>query len=133
MGRTEPGLPGHNPLGGWSVLALLGGVLAIIGFGLFAEDVDGEQSGPLAGRISFDAGRAASHWHHQAFNVLLGLIALHLCAIAFYALVKRDNLLGPMLTGRKAGVEPVAVAAPIWRLALSVGVGLATAFALPRL
>jgi hypothetical protein len=35
------------------------------------------------------------------FNALLALIVLHLCAIAFYTVVRRDNLIGPMLTGRK--------------------------------
>jgi cytochrome b len=132
-GRTQPLAPGHNPLGGWSVLALLGAVLAIVGLGLFAVDVDGEESGPLAAKVSFDAGRWAARWHHQGFNLLLGLIALHLCAIAFYAAVRRDNLVGPMLTGRKAGVEASLAPAPLWRLALSVFVGLAVAFGLPRL
>jgi len=92
---------GHNPMGGWSVVALLGVMAAEIGFGLFCVDVDGLESGPLADRVSFHAGRAAAHWHTVLFNILLALIALHLCAIAFYGLVRRDNLIGPMLTGRK--------------------------------
>jgi cytochrome b len=99
-GADEAGV-GHNPMGGWSVLALLGVMAAEIGLGLFCVDVDGLESGPLADRVSFHAGRAAAHWHTVLFNVLLALIALHLCAIAFYAIVRRDNLVGPMLTGRK--------------------------------
>jgi cytochrome b len=98
---------GHNPMGGWSVVALLGVMAAEIGLGLFCVDVDGLESGPLADRVSFHAGRTAAHWHRVLFNVLLALIALHLCAIAFYAAVRRENLIGPMLTGRKrlAGIE----------------------------
>jgi cytochrome b len=92
---------GHNPMGGWSVLALLSVMAADIGFGLFCVDVDGLESGPLADRVSFQAGRAAAHWHTVLFKALLALIALHLCAIAFYAIVRRENLIGPMLTGRK--------------------------------
>ncbi len=92
---------GHNPMGGWSILALLGVMAAEIGLGLFCVDVDGLESGPLADRVSFQAGRAAAHWHTVLFNVLLALIALHLCAIAFYAIVRRENLIGPMVTGRK--------------------------------
>ena len=92
---------GHNPMGGWSVLALLGVMAAEVVVGLFCVDVDGVESGPLASRVSFEAGRAAAHWHTVLFNALLALIALHLCAIAFYVVVRRDNLIGPMLTGRK--------------------------------
>ncbi len=127
---SEPGPPGHNPMGGWSVLALLTLLIAEVGLGLFSVDVDGEASGPLADRVSFDAGRFAAHWHHLLFNGLLALIGLHLCAIAFYAAVKRDNLIGPMLTGvgaRGEGFRPAAR----WRLwaglALAGGVALALA------
>jgi cytochrome b len=99
-GADEAGV-GHNPMGGWSVVALLGVMAAEIGVGLFCVDVDGLESGPLADRVSFHAGRAAAHWHTVLFNALLALIALHLCAIAFYGIVRRENLIGPMLTGRK--------------------------------
>jgi len=97
---SEDGV-GHNPMGGWSVVALLGVMAAEVGVGLFCVDVDGLESGPLADRVSFQVGRMAAHWHTLLFNALLALIALHLCAIAFYAIVRRDNLIGPMLTGRK--------------------------------
>ncbi len=100
-GGADEAAVGHNPMGGWSVVALLGVMAAEIGLGLFCVDVDGLESGPLADRVSFHAGRAAAHWHAVLFNALLALIALHLCAIAFYAIVRRDNLVGPMLTGRK--------------------------------
>ncbi len=100
-GGASQDVVGHNPMGGWSVLALLGVMSAEIGLGLFCVDVDGLESGPLADRVSFQAGRTAAHWHTVLFNVLLALIVLHLCAVAFYMLVRRDNLIGPMLTGRK--------------------------------
>ena len=113
---------GHNPLGGWSVLALLATLCAVVGLGLFAEDVDGLEPGPLARFVDFDTGRLAARLHHQAFNVLLWLIGLHLVAIAFYALARRENLVGPMLTGRRRlpdGSERLK-RAPVWRLALSL-------------
>lgn len=50
------------------------------------------------------------------FNGLLALIGLHLCAVLVYAL-RRDNLIGPMIFGRRAaaaGVEPMRPAA-WWR------------------
>ena len=131
-GGDAPGPPGHNPMGGWSVVGLLSLLTAEVGLGLFSVDVDGVESGPLADRVSFEAGRLAAHWHHWLFNGLLALIALHLLAIAAYAL-RRDNLLGPMLTGRKAsaaapGLRP---AAP-WRLWAGIILGLLAAVALAK-
>jgi cytochrome b len=128
----DPGPPGHNPMGGWSVVALLGVLIAEVGLGLFSVDVDGDASGPLADRVSFETGRLAAHWHHWLFNGLLGLIGLHLCAIAFYALVKRDNLVGPMLTGSKPAPPGTKglVGAPWWRFWMGVALAVVVAGAL---
>jgi len=100
---------GHNPLGGWSVVALLTLLIGQSVLGLFAVDTDGDESGPLADLLSFEAGRLAAHWHQTLFNVLLVLIGLHLAAILFYLLVKKDNLIGPMLTGTKLVVGPISI------------------------
>lgn len=124
-GRADP-KAGHNPMGGWSVAALLAVLAVETVLGLFCVDVDGLESGPLADRVSFEAGRLAAHWHHLLFNALLGLVALHLCAIGVYLFIRRDNLLGPMVTGarRFAGeVEPLRPA-PAWR-ALALGLAAA--------
>jgi cytochrome b len=99
--RATPVTPGHNPLGAWSVLALLLFMAVQTGLGLFSVDVDGIESGPLSDWVSFDVGRICAHLHHILFNVLLGLIALHLAAIVFYFFYKRENLVAPMLHGRK--------------------------------
>jgi cytochrome b len=99
-GRLNSG-PGHNPLGGWSVAALLGALTAETVLGLFAIDEDGLDSGPLASTVSFDYAREAAHWHEVLFNGLLALIGLHIAAILIYLLF-RQNLIGPMITGRKA-------------------------------
>jgi len=68
--------------------------------------------------------RAAAHWHALAFNALLMLIGLHLAAIAFYGIVKRENLIGPMLSGRRkaSGLAEVLVAAPFWRLLVAAAI-----------
>ncbi len=101
-GRTDGGVIGHNPLGGWSVAAMLTLLAAEVGLGLFAADTDEEiYPGPLSKYLSSDQADLASHWHRWLFNGLLALIALHVAAIVFYAVVKRDNLVGPMLTGAK--------------------------------
>lgn len=98
---------GHNPLGGWSVVALLTLLILQCGLGLFAVDTDGEESGPLADLVSFTGGRLAAHWHHRIFNLLLVLIGLHLAAIFFYLLVRKENLITPMLTGMKRVMAPI--------------------------
>lgn len=117
-GRAAP-RPGHNPLGALSVLALLGLLSAQVVFGLFSVDIDGLESGPLSDRVSFDVGRQFAEWHHLAFNLLLGLIALHLAAIVAYA-IRRKNLVRPMITGRTEEPGEDIAPAPLWRLALGL-------------
>jgi cytochrome b len=96
----SPPLPGHNPLGGWSVIALLGLLFVQVGTGLLAVDVDGIESGPLSYLVTFDQGRLAAQLHSLAFNLLLVLIALHVLAILFYLVARKRNLVRPMVTGR---------------------------------
>jgi cytochrome b len=133
-GRTDNVVIGHNPLGGWSIAGMLALLAVELTLGLFTVDVDGDQPGPLAKFISFDQGRAVAGWHHWVFNALLALIGLHLLAIVFYAVVKRDNLVGPMLTGAKLHLgDPAPMArAPLWRLAASLVVSAALAFLIAR-
>ncbi len=119
---------GHNALGAISVLAMLGMVLAVVGIGLFAVDVDGLYSGPLSVYVDFHTGRHLAHLHYRMFNYLLAVIGLHLLAVAFYYAYKRHNLIFPMISGKRvaeadAGEE--LVAAPLWRLL--VGAAIATA------
>lgn len=112
-GRVPPA-PGHNPLGGYSVIAMLAALGAQVATGLFAVDVDGIESGPLSYRVSFDQGREAASGHAAIFTLLLGLVGLHLLAIVYYRLAKRRNLVRPMITGADpqlpAGMEDVAFA-----------------------
>ncbi len=123
---------GHNPLGGLSVIAMLLVLIAQVTLGLFAVDVDGLESGPLSRHVDFDTGRAASDLHDTMFDVLLWLIGLHLAAIAFYHLLKRANLIGPMLTGRRRANPDAALApvtpAPLWRVLPGVVIALGAAW-----
>ena len=126
---TSPRRLGHNPLGGWSVAAMLLLLTAQIGLGLFATDVDGLQSGPLAAYLSFDAARDVADIHGLVFNILLAAIALHVGAVVFYLIGKKQNLIGSMLHGRahaQAEGEPMTPAA-LWRSVLAAVIaGLAT-------
>ncbi|MBV8908379.1 MAG: cytochrome b/b6 domain-containing protein [Sphingomonas sp.] len=103
----SPASVGHNPLGALSVLLLLGLMIVEVGIGLFTQDVDGIEAGSLAQYISYETADLAREWHEFLFNVILGVVALHVLAILFYLVVKRDNLVGPMITGRKRFDEAV--------------------------
>lgn len=120
--RSGTSAIGHNPLGALSVIALLGVLGLQIGLGLFAQDTDGMVAGPLAGHVSYETSDAAADWHEVLFNVLLALIGLHLAAILYYLLRRRDNLIGAMVTGRKrvpaATVQPAM--APAARAAIGI-------------
>lgn len=119
-GRAARAL-GHNPLGGWSVAAMLALLATQIGLGLFASDEDGEVFGPLSLWLEEETVEWVTETHQWLFYLLLALIALHVAAILVYAL-RRRNLVGPMITGRgKApkGAAPMQ-AAPAWRAALAL-------------
>jgi cytochrome b len=118
---------GHNPLGGWSVAAMLTLMLAQVLIGLFVSDVDGLESGPLSHLVSFEASRTLAEIHEIVFNLILGLIALHIAAILFYLFAKRDNLIVAMLTGKRRAARMIAMTpVPAWRvipgIALAVSV-----------
>ena len=125
-GKSPPRLS-HNPIGALSVVAMLALILAQACLGLFAVDIDGVESGPLSDRVSFDLGRTLAEWHDRAFNLLLALIALHLAAIAWYAF-RRQNLIAPMLTGRRPWPGDGTRPAPWWRFAAAVVAAAAVAW-----
>ncbi len=89
---------GHNPLGALSVLAMLGLLLAQAMTGLFAND-DIAYSGYLASRIDAALSARITSIHHQLEELLIALVALHLGAIIYHVLVKKQKLVKPMLTG----------------------------------
>lgn len=91
---------GHNPLGGWSVLALLASVGVQSVTGLFASD-EIDVDGPLVPRVATRTVRLMTRLHHWNWNLLLVLIGLHVTAVLLYLLVKKDNLIAPMLSGRR--------------------------------
>jgi cytochrome b len=96
---------GHTPLGALSVLAILAAVTVQVGFGLVSQDEDGIYAGPLSRLVSSDTSDLARDIHELWFNVVLGLIGLHILAIVYYRLFRRMKLTKPMITGR-ADLEP---------------------------
>lgn len=118
---------GHNPLGALAVFGLLGLLTAQVATGLFSND-DIAFTGPL-----YDlAGKALSNRltavHHLLSKLVYLLVAVHVGAIAFYALVRRQNLIRPMLTGRKEGPGPSAQGGGIIALAVALAVAAMAVF-----
>jgi cytochrome b len=105
--RDLPVSAGHNPVGGYSAVALLLLLLVQIGLGLFAIDVDGFDGGPFTDYLSFKTARLIADWHEITFNILLGFIALHIVAIIYYLLWRRQNLTAAMLHGKAAINSPI--------------------------
>ncbi len=95
-----PFYAGHNPMGGWSVILLLTCVLVQASTGLFAND-EIMTEGPLVKHVSTDLSNLVTTIHRLNFNVLLGLVCIHIAAALFYLVVKRENLIGAMFTGVK--------------------------------
>lgn len=93
---------GHNPVGGLFALVLLSVLTAHAVTGLFADPEDYINVGPLADLVSNDMARKALSWHNTLSWAVLGLVALHVAAVVFYAKWKREDLVRPMITGRKS-------------------------------
>lgn len=118
---------GHNEAGGWMVLVML----ALLGFqavtGLFAND-DSIFEGPLFKLVGKATSDRITGLHALSFNLIELVIVLHVAALVAYYVVKRHNLVTPMITGKKrlpAATRAPRMASPILAavlLAASAGV-----------
>jgi cytochrome b len=79
---------GHNPAGGWAVLALLGliAVTAASGWLTYSE-----------------SGDVWEELHETGANVLMGMVVVHLVAVLASSRLHGENLVRAMFTGRKRG------------------------------
>lgn len=91
---------GHNPAGGWAVLALLGlgAVTALSGYLAYNDH--------------------GSHWmeelHEGAASAMLALVFVHIGAVILSSFIHRENLAKAMLTGLKRGAASEAIRRPQW-------------------
>jgi len=87
--RTGGRFIGHNPLGGWMIVALL---IIIAAAGL---------SGWLYTTDAYWGVKWVADLHEALSDILLGLVALHLGGVALASFRHRENLVAAMLHGRK--------------------------------
>lgn len=105
--RREPSyVAGHNPMGAWSVVAMLGVLAAQAGAGLISDPDDFLNVGPLAHLVRPSTRSAAVGWHNLGGWVILALVAVHVGIILFYRFWKREDLVRPMITGWKLVRRP---------------------------
>ncbi|MGI9408419.1 MAG: cytochrome b/b6 domain-containing protein [Hyphomicrobiaceae bacterium] len=101
IGRTPSHFPGHSPLGSLSVIAMLIALVVQVLTGLCAEDDALFSTGPLAGYLSPSTIVTLTAIHHINARIILALVGLHLFAIVWYLVWKRENLITAMITGWK--------------------------------
>jgi cytochrome b len=92
---------GHSPLGAFSVFGLLALLALQVGTGLFADD-EIATTGPLIKYVSGATSLALTRWHKLSGQwLIVALILLHIAAIVFYRVRKKQDLVRPMIHGDK--------------------------------
>jgi cytochrome b len=89
MARNEPRYLGHNPLGGWMVVALL---VMVAAAGL---------SGWLSVTDRFWGVEWVQELHEFLANTLLALVGFHVAGVIYTSIHHGENLVRAMFTGRK--------------------------------
>ncbi|WP_371765320.1 cytochrome b/b6 domain-containing protein [Massilia sp.] len=88
--------PGHNPVGGLAIVALL--ALAV--------------TAAAAGLATYTLGDAYDEVHEVLANLMLGLVGLHVAAVVVSGWLHRENLVAAMFSGRKRAAAADAIATP---------------------
>jgi len=92
---------GHNPAGGWAVLIMLLLLLVQAGTGLFIADEEEWVAGALHGNLSDSLTAILYEIHHLNATLLQLMVFLHVLMIPAYFFIAKQNLLKPMITGKK--------------------------------
>jgi cytochrome b len=110
---TPAASAGHNPLGGWSVVAILLLLLAQGVSGLFNSD-DVLFSGPLHYGADTAFRDAMGVVHEVAFDALVVLVCLHIAAVVYHQWRHREKLVQAMVRGTAPGKEGRAAPVSPW-------------------
>ena len=109
--RTDAG---HNPLGSWSILAMLFFLLFQVSTGLISDD-EIANAGPLTSLVSGSWVSWASAWHKNWGKlIIILLVVLHLLALIWHRFKKHPPLLPAMLHGDKTLMQPVPLSRDQW-------------------
>ncbi len=130
-------VPGHNPLGGMMVLALLG-TLAVATLSGVALYLGPEWDGPLSALLSHDQAEVIEEVHELSTHLLILLVALHVLGVIVSSVIERQNLVLGMITGQKrqgpdAPHRTSFSRYPTGRLLVSLATGGLVVFAIWRL
>ena len=114
---------GHNPLGGWMVVGLLGIIMLVVLTGMMSSE-DGYH-GPLSHLAFGDMDDV----HEGLANFLGLLIFVHIVGVFAHGLITRENLPRAMITGIKklpagiaaSNIRSVGIIRPIIALAMGFG------------
>lgn len=99
--RGHPVSVGHNPMGGWSVVAMVAALALQATTGLFLVQEDYGFAGPLSRFVSGALSSRMGAIHEANFWVIAALVAMHLAAIVAHAVLWRENLVPAMVSGVK--------------------------------
>ena len=91
---------GHNPAGAWAILAMLALLATQAGSGL-ANGGELLMEGPWFHTLAENYQDLAHEIHELSFNLLLGLVGLHLAAVLFHRVRHGRRLVSAMVTGRQ--------------------------------
>jgi cytochrome b len=109
MHLRPPRFVGHNPLGGWMVIALMAVLGLTVLTGLLSAEEDSAARGILFPLIASYGEEGLSEIHEFLGNLVVVLAGVHVAAVFADWLLTRENLIAAMLTGRKH-VDPAVAA-----------------------
>jgi cytochrome b len=121
---------GHNPLGGWMVLALLLVLGTQASTGLFATD-EVLEAGPLAGWVAPAASLRLSSIHRFLQPLVVALVALHVLAVVAHRVLWGHRLAWAIVSGSKPLADVPDGTPPVhWRAGRAVVIAIALSAAL---
>jgi len=98
---------GHNPAGGWAILAMLGlGIVTAV-----------------TGYLTFNdlGGHALEEAHELAASAMLALVVVHILGVLVSSLIHRENLVRAMVTGYKRGTAGEGIRRTGWIAGTALG------------